>query len=304
MANGNPYMIDVGSPFSGAVGAYQQAKAQSAQQERQDRLAGLQSQIYQQQIQAGQAEAQREAQRQEQLAGFREFRNQEGYDELEAAKQFPLAVPEIQQWGQYRTELRERGGQEKSQTFYNLTQDAIRTGDRTAVDQYLEQEQGLIDGIGDRAVTANRLQQAPLDQLSKMAVNIHRQAGGDVQRLTGAADVPEYSNVYFSADGDPVGLNKKTASFEKIQTPIKKPKPTAQTIVNLGDTGKEAEMKALGQSRVKTATAIQESAFAAQDQLDNIKQLKALDVKTGFGTGMKTQAARVVDFLGGMVKNC
>ena len=181
MANGNPYMINIGSPFSEAVGAFQQARQQSAQQERQDTLAGLQSQIYQQRIQAGQAETQREAQRQEQLAGFREFRNQEGYDELEAAKQFPLAVPEIQEWGQYRTELRERGGQKAAAKVYNLA----KTGDREGLQKELEGNRQLIDTLGEQGLTVDRILEMDDDQISRLATGVYRQAGGNVEDLTG-----------------------------------------------------------------------------------------------------------------------
>jgi len=180
MANAYDYSLDF-TPIQMGLQALQQGNIRRQQQERED----ARFKVLQQQQEREQAIFERDEQ-------FRGFLGSEGYSPEEAQKLYPDKLEEIQAHENYRTTLREQGGQRKSQEFYNAVQEAKRTGDRTRVDEYLEQERGLIDATGDPTLNVDAIRQMDLDTLEDMAVTTYRQAGGDVQRLTGVKRLDPY----------------------------------------------------------------------------------------------------------------
>ena len=133
----------------------------------------------------------------------------------------------------------------------------------------------------------------------KMMQGSYGRAGGDLEAL-GIAEPAGYSNIYYDDTGNPIGLNESSGVYERISSPAPRAKTGPQTVVNLGDQkGLTEEQKALAKNRVSKYSDIQERSLSAQNQLDSINQMRAIDLETGFGTEFKTTAAQVINALGG-----
>lgn len=110
---------------------------------------------------------------------------------------------------------------------------------------------------------------------------------------------PNYSNVQFDEAGNPYGLNKTTGKYEPIKGGFQRAKPTPQTVVNMGAQGLTEEQKALAKQRVNRYGKITDDADSASQEIDSINQIRAIDLDTGFGTEVKSTAAKVINALGG-----
>ena len=121
----------------------------------------------------------------------------------------------------------------------------------------------------------------------------------DMFNVTFGKEAPNYSNVQFDEAGSPYGLNKETGQYEPIQGGFQRAKPTPQTVVNMGTQGLTEEQKALAKQRVNRYGKITDDADAASQEIDSINQIRAIDLDTGFGTEVKSTAAKVINALGG-----
>ena len=130
---------------------------------------------------------------------------------MEAAKRFPLAVPEIQEWSTYTTELREKGGQEAAAKVYNLA----KTGNREGLEAELENNRQLIDTLGDRGLTVDRIKEMDTEQIADLAAGVYRQTGGDVATLTGEQKLTPYQQ----AD---IEIKRENQDIRRLEAETKK----------------------------------------------------------------------------------
>lgn len=75
------------------------------------------------------------------------------------------------------------------------------------------------------------------------------------------------------------------------------PTPAKAPLVQLGGDKKESEK--LAELRVNNLGKLQEVAITAEDQLESLNQLKAIDISTGLGVETRGEIARVWDAMGG-----
>ena len=162
--------------------------------------------------------------------------------------------------------------------------------------------QELFNNIGDKSFTVdsfrNVYQQDP-DLARKMAVGTFMASGGKRSDLVGAKEGAEYSNFYWDDDGNPLAFNKKTEKYQRIKTPATKAKTVPQTVIDFGKKGRTREQASLADIRTDEYKEIKGQARGAENQIDALEQLRAINLKSGFGTGVKTKAAKIVKFLGG-----
>jgi len=88
-------------------------------------------------------------------------------------------------------------------------------------------------------------------------------------------------------DGGVAGLNPASGAFERIPSgniQFKDTTPNTNITLEAEGKGLSEEQKALARSRVKRFEALQTAADNAIDQNEQLAQMEALDVSTGFGT--------------------
>jgi hypothetical protein len=97
----------------------------------------------------------------------------------------------------------------------------------------------------------------------------------------------KYTNIRPMLDGGVAGLNPASGAFERIPSgniQFKDTTPNTNITLEAEGKGLSEEQKALARSRVKRFEALQTAADNAIDQNEQLAQMEALDVSTGFGT--------------------
>lgn len=83
--------------------------------------------------------------------------------------------------------------------------------------------------------------------------------------------------------------------IERAKRPVKQASP----LVTVSTGGDKKESEKLAELRVKRLDEIQQKAIAAEEQLEGINQIRAIDLDTGLGVETRGQIAKVWDALGG-----
>jgi len=78
-----------------------------------------------------------------------------------------------------------------------------------------------------------------------------------------------------------------------------RPVKTSSPLVSVNTGGDKKESEKLAELRVNRLDEIQQKAIAAEEQIESINQIKAIDLDTGLGVETKGQIAKVWDSLGG-----
>ncbi|USD64207.1 hypothetical protein [Vibrio sp. SCSIO 43136] len=111
----------------------------------------------------------------------------------------------------------------------------------------------------------------------------------------------KFSGLRTDEEGRTTALNETEGQIVEVPTAegVTRSADKPQVQVNLAEKGRVVEQEALAKNRVSHLEKLQEAAYAAEDELESIKQLRAIDIETGFGTEMKAKFARAINFLGG-----
>ena len=221
---------------------------------------------------------------------------------VEAREGVPETPEEVREQYAFKNEQERDTIKNTSFRLMQGIKQAQATGRPELFFQTVDQNAEGISGTGDTGMTPQvmkQLYQENPEALQTMIEGTYRHASGEALVGGGA----EYGNFYFDDAGNPLGFNKSTNTYERIQTPSPKGEKAPQVVVQTGDKAlnkaREIELGALATSRVKRFNTIRDDALQAEQQIDNLEQIRTINLDTGFGTQLKSDVARVVNFLGG-----